>query len=297
MKTNTGKPFKIHKQLILQEIHDQFFILIGLCLYVFGWTGFLLPAQIITGGVTGIAALVYFATGIPVAIPYFCIQAVLLLFSIKLFGFKFSIRTIINVVILTFLLSFFQSIIKEPLVKDETFMNCILGGIICGAGIGLVFNFKGSTGGTDIIALIINKYKNISIGKGILICDVLIITSSYLIFHSIEKIVFGFIVMGVFSYTVDMVLNGARQSVQFFIFSDKYEEIADAIIKQAHRGCTLLDGTGWYSQTPVKIVVVMAKKNESTTIFRIVKSIDPNAFISQSSVIGVYGQGFDPIKA
>jgi uncharacterized membrane-anchored protein YitT (DUF2179 family) len=175
-------------------------------------------------------------------------------------------------------------------------MDCILGGIICGAGIGLVFNFKGSTGGTDIIALIINKYRHISIGKAMLICDVLIISSSFLIFHSVEKIVFGLVVMGVSTYTVDMVLNGARQSIQFFIFSEKYDEIANAIIQQAHRGCTLLDGTGFYSKKPVKVIVVMAKKTESVTIFRIVNSIDPNAFISQSSVIGVYGRGFDPIK-
>ena len=297
MKTNTGKPFKVNKQAILQEIQDQFFILVGLCMYAFGWTGFLLPSQITTGGVTGIAAILYFATGIPVAIPYFCIQAVLVVFSIKIFGFKFSVKTIISVVISTFLLSFFQLIFKEPLVPNETFMNSILGGIICGAGLGLVFNFKGSTGGTDIIAMIINKYRNISLGKSILICDVIIISSSFLVFHSIEKVVFGFVVMGVLSYTVDLVLSGARQSVQFFIFSDKYDEIADAIIRQAHRGCTLLDGTGWYSRTPAKVIVVMAKKNESVTIFRIVKNIDPDAFISQSSVIGVYGKGFDAIKA
>ena len=283
--------------MVLQEIQDQFFILIGLCMYAFGWTGFLLPSQITTGGVTGIAAVIYFATGIPVAIPYFCIQAVLLLFSIQIFGFKFSVKTIISVVVLTFLLSLFQLLIKEPLVPNETFMNSILGGMICGAGLGLVFNFKGSTGGTDIIAMIINKYRNISLGKSILICDVIIISSSFLVFHSIEKVVFGFVVMGVLSYTVDMVLSGARQLVQFFIFSDKYDEIADTIIQQANRGCTILDGTGWYSQTPVKVVVVMAKKNESVTIFRIVKSIDPDAFISQSSVIGVYGKGFDAIKA
>ncbi|MDR0863563.1 MAG: YitT family protein [Candidatus Symbiothrix sp.] len=296
MKTNTEKHFKISKQLIIQEVQDYFFILVGLCLYAFGWTGFLLPAGVTSGGVTGIAALFYFATGIPIAIPYFCINAVLLLFAIKIFGFKFSLKTIINVVILTFLLSFLQSIIKDPLVRDQPFMDCIIGGIVCGVGIGLVFNFKGSMGGTDIVALVINKHRNISIGKALLICDVIIISSSFLIFHSVEKIVYGLVAMSVSSYAVDMVLNGARQSVQFFIFSDKYDEVADAIIRQAHRGCTILDGTGWYSQKPVKIVIVMAKKNESVTIFRIVNSIDSHAFISQSSVIGVYGKGFDPIK-
>ncbi|MDR1371779.1 MAG: YitT family protein [Dysgonamonadaceae bacterium] len=289
--------FKIKQAILLQEIQDECIIIFGLILYALGWTGFLLPSQITTGGVTGVGALVFFATGIPVAITYFSINCLLLVISIKVFGFKFSIKTIVSVLILTFLLSVAQHIIKEPLVKGEPFMNCILGGVMCGMGLGLVFNFKGSTGGTDIIALLIHKYRNISIGKGLLICDLFIICSSYIVFQSIEKIVYGLVVMGVSSYTVDMVLNGARQSVQFFIFSEKFVQIADTINSQAHRGCTVLDGTGWYSKHPVKIVVVMAKKTESVTIFRIVKNIDSKAFISQSSVIGVYGQGFDQLES
>jgi len=287
---------KISKTFIIQEIQDWSVIVFGLLLYSFGWTGFLLPNGITTGGVTGISALVFFSTKVPVGITYFCINGILLLFSIKILGFKFSVKTIINVILLTFLLTVFQTIIKEPLVKGEPFMSCILGGVLCGLGLGLVFNFKGSTGGTDIIAMIIHKYRNISIGKGLLICDILIICSSYIVFHSIEKIVYGIVVMGVASYTVDMVLNGARQSVQFFIFSDKYEEIANTIIEQAHRGCTILDGTGWYTKKPSKVLVVMAKKTESVAIFRIVKNIDPAAFISQSSVIGVYGKGFEQLE-
>jgi len=290
------KKLKVSKAFILREIHDYFFIFMGLSLYSLGWTGFLLPNQITTGGVTGIAAIVYFASSIPVGVTYLCINSVLLLLSVKILGFKFSVKTIINVAILTVLLSFFQLIFKEPLVKGEPFMSCILGGVMCGMGLGLVFSFNGSTGGTDIIALIIHKYRNISIGKGLLICDLLIICSSYFVFQSIEKIVYGLVVMGVVSYTVDMVLNGKRQSVQFFIFSDKYEEIADTIVEQAHRGCTILDGTGWYTKKSTKVLVVMAKKNESVTIFRIVKNIDPAAFISQSSVIGVYGNGFEQIR-
>ena len=292
-KTN----LKLSRAFIFEEIQDWSIIVFGLFLYSLGWTGFLLPNGITTGGVTGIAALVYFASAIPVGITYFCINGILLLLSIKFFGFKFSIKTIINVAVLTFLLSVFQTVIKEPLVQGEPFMSCILGGVLCGLGLGLVFNFKGSTGGTDIIAMIIHKYRNISIGKGLLICDLLIICSSYFVFQSIEKIVYGIVVMGVMSYTVDMVLNGARQSVQFFIFSDKYGEIADTIVEQAHRGCTILDGTGWYTKKSTKVLVVMAKKNESVTIFRIVKNIDPNAFISQSTVIGVYGKGFEQIKS
>ncbi|KAA6303602.1 MAG: hypothetical protein EZS26_000153 [Candidatus Ordinivivax streblomastigis] len=303
MKVSTEKPFKIQKKIILQEIQDDFFIVVGLFLYALGVTGFLLPVKIPPGGVIGVASVIQWASEvlpivrIPVFVSYFCINIVLLTISIKIFGFKFSLKTILGVVTLTFLLSFLPTIITKPLVADQPFMGCILGGILCGVGIGLVLTFKGSTGGTDIIALIINKYRHISIGKGLLICDVMVILSSFLVFHSVEKIVFGLVVLGVSSYTVDLVLNGTRQSVQFFIFSEKYEEIATAINEQAHRGCTLLDGTGWYSKKPVKVVVVMAKKTESITLFRIINAIDSNAFISQSSVIGVYGNGFDPLKA
>ncbi|MDL2223276.1 YitT family protein [Bacteroidales bacterium OttesenSCG-928-M11] len=287
---------KIQKQVFIREFKDYMLILVGLFFYAFGWTGFLLPCEITTGGVTGVAAIIYFATGMPVAVSYFTINSILLLFSIKLFGFKFTFKTILNVFILTFLLSFLQELIKEPLVKEETFMNGLIGGVLCGVGLGLIFNHNGSTGGTDIIALIINKYKKgVSIGKGLLLCDVLIISSSWLIFGSVEKIVYGLVIMAVISYTVDLVLNGARQSVQFFIFSKKHEEIADAIIGEAHRGCTVLDGTGWYSKKPTKVIVVMAKKTESTMIFRLVKGIDPDAFISQSVIRGVYGKGFDQI--
>jgi uncharacterized membrane-anchored protein YitT (DUF2179 family) len=290
------RKIKIEKAVLLQEIQDYFFVCLGLFLYAIGWTGFLLPSGITSGGVTGVGALVFFATKIPVGVTYLSINVVLLMFSIKILGFKFSLKTIINVLILSTLLSFFQTIIKEPLVKGEPFMSCVLGGVLCGVGLGLVFNYKGSTGGTDIIALIINKYRNISIGKGLLFCDLLIVCSSYIVFQSVEKIVYGLVVLGISSYSVDMILNGMRQSVQFFVFSEKYDEIANAIVKQAHRGCTLLDATGWYTKKPVKVIVVMAKKNESVTIFRLVKSIDSNAFISQSSVIGVYGQGFEQLK-
>lgn len=286
----------ISKAAFKQEIKDDLLIFIGLLSYALGWTGFLLPNKISTGGLTGVAALVFYGTGLPVAVTYFTANCGLLLLSIKLFGLKFSLKTIGCVLTLTFLLSFFQSMIQKPLVPGEPFMSCVLGGVMCGMGVGIVFSYKGSTGGTDIIALLINKYKEISIGRSLLICDLCIICSSYILFHSFEKIVYGLVVMGVMSYTVDLILNEARQSVQFFIFSKNYEKIADAINKVGHRGCTILDGQGWYSKESVKVIVVLAKKRESIVIFRIVKAIDPHAFISQASVTGVYGNGFEEIK-
>ena len=159
---------------------------------------------------------------------------------------------------------------------------------MCGAGLGLVFSANGSTGGTDIIGAVINKYKNISIGRILLFCDFFIISSSFFLFHIVEMVISN--------YVLDMVLNGNRQSVQFLIFSQKYDEIADRIIHDLGRGCTILDGEGGYSRKPVKVVVLLAKKSESVSIFRIVKRIDHQAFISQSIVRGVYGEGFDQIK-
>jgi uncharacterized membrane-anchored protein YitT (DUF2179 family) len=272
-------------------------ILFGLALYTLGWTGFLLPHQITTGGITGLGALIYYYNGLPVAVTYFSINVVLLFFSVRLFGWKFSIRTIFGVIMLTLFLTIAQDFFKKPFLVNEPFMACIVGGLLAGAGVGTVLTANGSTGGTDIIALIINKYRNITPGRAMLFCDLIIICSSYLLFHSIDKILYGLTSLVVSSWAVDMVVSGDRQSVQFFIFSSKFEAIAERINLEAHRGVTVLDGMGWYSKEPAKVLCVLARKNESVKIFRIVKQVDPKAFVSQSSVIGVYGKGFDIMKS
>jgi uncharacterized membrane-anchored protein YitT (DUF2179 family) len=278
-------------------VREYFTILIGLASYAIGWTGFLLPHEITTGGVTGIGALIYFAYGIPVAATYFCINVILLLFSVKIFGWRFSLKTIFGVFMLTFFLSVTQILIKKPLLVEEPFMACVIGGVLTGLGVGIVFTANGSTGGTDIIAKILNKYSNITLGRGILYSDLIIICSSYILFHSFEKIIFGITTLVISTYFIDFVVNGVRQSVQFLIFSRRHEQIAERINIELHRGVTVLDGIGWYSKEPVKVLVVLARKNESVKIFHIVKQTDPQAFISQSSVIGVYGEGFDIIKS
>lgn len=281
----------------IDSIKEYVTIVIGLALYALAWTGFLLPHQITTGGVTGIGALLYFSKGIPVAATYLTINLFLLIISIKIIGWKFSLRTIFGVGTLTIFLSIAQSLIKKPLLVEEPFMACVVGGVLAGFGIGIVFTANGSTGGTDIIAMVVNKYRNITIGRAMMYCDVIIISSSWFIFHSIDKIVFGLTTLVIMTYCVDFVVTGVRQSVQFLIFSPEYEEIARRINTEALRGVTVLDGMGWYSKERVKVLVVMARKNESVKIFRIVKQVDSNAFVSQSSVIGVYGKGFDIMKA
>ena len=293
-------------QLVEQEefykiyfsIQDYLMILFGTLLYGFGFNAFILSNEIVTGGVSGICALIFFATGgaIPVSVSYFVINVVLLLAALKILGFKFLIKTIFGVFSLSASLSFFEWLLKgNPILHDQPFMAIMIGALLCGAGLGLVFSANGSTGGTDIIGAIVNKYKNISIGRALLFCDFFIISSSFFLFHNVDKIVFGFVEMIISNYVLDMVLNGNRQSVQFLI-SQKYDEIAERIIHDLDRGCTILDGVGGYSRKPVKVVVLLAKKSESVSIFRLVKQIDHQAFISQSIVRGVYGEGFDQIK-
>ena len=287
------------KNKLYFTIQDYVMIIVGTILYGFSFNAFILSNGIVTGGVSGICALIYFATNhlIPVSASYFVINVLLLLVALKILGLKFLIRTIFGVCSLSASLSFFEWLLHgTPLLHDQPFMSIIIGAFLCGAGLGLVFSANGSTGGTDIVAAAINKYKNISIGRALLFCDFFIIGSSFFLFHDVEKIVFGFVEMFVGNYVLDMVLNGNRQSVQFLIFSQKYDEIADRIIHELHRGCTILDGVGGYSRKPVKVVVLLAKKSESVAIFRLVKQIDHQAFISQSIVRGVYGEGFEQIK-
>ncbi|MDD3405163.1 MAG: YitT family protein [Sphingobacteriia bacterium] len=286
------------KPAIWTTIKEYLMVALGLLMYSSAWKGFLLPHEITGGGATGIGAIVQYGTGFPISATYFLINIVLLAASVKVLGWKFSVRTIYGVAVLTgFLAILPQAKIGTFVSAQEPFMACVLGGLLAGSGMGIMFLNNGSSGGTDIIAKIVNKYRNITLGRALLYCDVLIICSSYFLpTGSIEKIVYGLTTMAVSTFTLDMVVNGVRQSVQFFIFSHKYEEIADAINTEVHRGVTILDGQGWYSKEPVKVITVLARKNESAKIFKLVKKIDPNAFVSQSSAIGVYGQGFDVMK-
>ena len=284
------------RQQLLRETKDYLLIALGMIMYAVGWTVFLLPNNLPSGAVPGIASVVYWATGFPVQYTYLLINFALLLLALKILGLKFCLKTIFAVGVLTFSTPVLQHFVKGSLINDQPFMACVLGASFCGGGIGVAFSANGSTGGTDIIAAIINKYRDITLGRVILICDVIIISSSYLVLHDWEKVVYGYVVLFISSFVLDQVVNSARQSVQFFIISQKYEEIGKRINKDLYRGVTFIDGVGCYTHNNVKMMFVLAKKRESNTIFRLIKDIDPNAFVSQSAVIGVFGEGFDKIK-
>ena len=286
---------KLDKATVFKTLRTYFIITIGLCMYAFSWTAFLLPVKIVGGGISGLSAAIFYATDIPIEYSYLVINFFLILIAIKMLGVNFGIKTIYSILVITFFLNIQQRFITAPIIT-EGFMSTVLGGALGGAGIGIVFTQGGSTGGTDIIAMIINKYYNVSPGKIILYCDIIIISSSYFIFDSIEKLVYGFVTMGVVSYTIDLVLDGSKQSVQIMIFSKKHNEIADQIANTVNRGVTLIDSEGWYTKQPGKVVMTIVRKHESQDVHRIVKEIDPDAFISQGAVMGVFGKGFEKIK-
>ena len=275
---------------------DYLIIVLGTFMYALGVTQFIMPHHFVMGGLTGVAVLFNYAFGLPLSLMVFVMNGLLLLVAFKVLGWQFLVKTVVGVSLLTAFLGMFESFQWEPIMMDEPLMAGLIGAIVAGSGVGLVMSVNGSSGGTDIIVLVINKYRNITPGRTMLFVDLVIVASSFLIFKSMETIVFGIIIIAVMATSVDWVLNGIRQSVQFFIFSTQYEEIATQINLQLHRGCTVLDGVGWYSQKPQKVLLVMAKRNESNSIFRLVKQIDSSAFISQSNVVGVYGQGFDRMK-
>ena len=300
----------LETKIIWNEFKDYFFITLGLLMYTVAFTVFLMPYQIVAGGVTGLSAIIYYATGFHLENTYIIINLVLLVVALKVLGFKFMVKTIYAIFALYFMLMFAQAIMPTQanglpiklLGEGQDFMSMIIGCVITGIALATVFLHNGSTGGTDIIAASVNKYHNVSLGSVLITVDFCIIGSCMFFpqfgdyIERAHKVMFGFCVMALENFVLDYVMNARRQSVQFMIFSEKWQEIANAIGTEMQHGVTILDGHGWYTGRRMKVLCILAKKNESVNMFRLIKMIDPNAFVSQSSVIGVYGEGFDEMK-
>lgn len=285
----------INKAKLWRTTRDYFFITFGMALYALGFCGFILPEKVVIGGLAGIGTIVYFTTGIPVAITQYALNLIMLAIAYKVVGKRFVLGTIYGATMISVFVGIFQPLFSEGFTQ-EPFLNVVIGGICAGMGVGIAFTHNGSSGGTDIVAAMVSKYTNVSIGRMMLYTDVIVISSSFFLFHQIDKVVYGYVVLILASYVADMVINTNRQAVQFTVFSQKWEEIATAINNEAKRGCTVFTGMGWYSKQEVKMLLVMCRKIESVTISRIIKSIDPDAFTTQCNVNGVYGKGFDDLK-
>lgn len=279
------------------------------------------PHNVVGGGLTGICSIIYYATqglfpalfpayggALPIWLTTLVINCILLLIAALTVGWRFCIRTVFGVFVLAFWYRLIP--IREEALIEDPLLGCIVGGVLFGLSLGVVMLNNGSSGGTDIIAMVVNNYRDISLGKVMVICDVVIILSSYFLpvpevfadkitsvsDFKIKRIMCGICMTVSYTAALDWLMSRIRQSVQFFIFSAKHAEIATAINEVVHRGVTVLEGKGWYSKHPIEVVMVLARKQEGSLILRLIKSIDPNAFVSYANVSGVFGQGFDRIK-
>lgn len=285
------------KNGIIGELADYVMIAIAMLLGSFGWCAFLLPHKIPIGGIAGISALMFWGFNIPVQYVYFAMNACLLLASLYILGWRFSVRTIFAVIVFTIFTSFVQAVLgNTQLFLDQPFLACIIGGVFLGVGVGIALLYNASSGGSDVIAAMVRKYRDISLGRVILGCDLIIITGSYLILHNWENVIYGYIVLFVMSYTVDYVINGRRGSVQFFIVSSHWQEIGEAIGNEVVRGCTVIEAKGFYTGENVGMLFVVASRSQARSVYQVIDEIDDKAFVSQGAVNAVYGMGFATMK-
>ena len=289
-----------------QLLRDYLQMLLGTVIYTVGYTTFLLPYKIVSGGVSGISTVIYYMSGFPAGSTYLLINVALLLMAMRILGWRYLVRTIIVTLLISVGIDLMQAQLTETatdgtqalmhILGEQKFMACVIGAFLEGLGLATIFLAGGSTGGTDIIASAINKYWNISLGRLLLMLDIIIIGSSYVISHNIETMVVGYLAMFISTNFLDYVINSARQSVQFIIISEHYEEIAQEVNTRLERGGTVLAGEGFYSKEKRQVLLILAKRYESRSIFQLIKRIDPKAFVSMSNVEGVFGEGFDTIK-
>lgn len=320
------------KKTTLTIIKEWLLVTLGIVIYVGGWSLFLIPNNLIGGGVSGISSMIQYATGgaIQMGYSYFVLNAILIVAAVVILGMGFGAKTLYAIVMASFLLRFMPGwippeIINTLALQNGKLMSVLMGGLMAGIGIGMSISNGGSTGGTDIIALIYTKYRNVSPGRVILVLDFVIIMSSLVVpsfvndvdpatgeillgadgkplqhlmpfADKITTVVYGLILVTVNSYVLDLYISGQQQSVQLFILSREYEKIADAITQELHRGVTVLDGKGWYTKQDTKVLMVLTRKTDLNLLLRYIKQLDSHAFLSVSSVNGVYGKGFDTIK-
>lgn len=284
---------------IVKIFKEYFIITIGISLYAFSWEAFIIPKGIAGGGVTGIASIIYYASGIPISLSYFAINAVLISLGTLILGKGFGFKTIYSILAATIMFQFMPEVNWIINFSDihDAFLNCILGGTLSAFGIAAIFMQGGSTGGTDVIALVLSKYFEVSPGRVFLYCDMIIIGSIWFLpGKGLEDIIYGYIQMVSFSYMIDVLLTGAKQSVQILVFTSKYKEIADMLVHDMHRGVTALSSEGWYSHNDGKILVVVARKQQLNEIKTAIMHLDDHAFISVTSAMSVYGRGFESVK-
>lgn len=295
----------MHKK-VLSYVWDYFLIAVGCAIYVLGWTSFMLPSGVVSGGLTGASAILEMATGIPLDVFYFVLNTLLIVLATLVLGKSFGVKTIYAIIVSTLLLrlfsgdafNFLKCLPGQPLYVSEKILIPVIGGLMEAFGIGLIFLRGGSTGGTDILAMLVNKFWPISPGRFYLYSDLIIISSILLIpGHTFGDMIYGYIAMFTFSFGIDYVLMGNKSNAQVLIFSEKYAEIADYVNRELDRGVTALRAVGWYTRSERNVLLILVRKSQLQDVARAVKEIDPKAFVTVSPASEVYGEGFEEIKA
>lgn len=296
---------RVNRQAVVGTVLEYVWMIFGMFIYSFGWLACIMPANTLGGGAAGLSLLFYHITGLPIGMLTLIVNGVLLLIGGTIVGWNFGMKTIFCIAMLSVTMSVLQPLLAAVTPAGQTLfaldpvsdriLLVILGGIIAGIGIAICFRQGGSTGGTDIVAMIINKYRTVSYGKILIYSDFVIIGSALLVGMGISAVIYGYVMTAVVGYTVDMIMAGNQQSSQVFIVTHDYEKMAQAIVDNVHRGVTLIDSQGWYSKKESKIVMVVCRKRETSMILKFVKTIDPEAFMTVGSVMGVYGKGFQAI--
>ena len=288
----------ISKKVLYRETIDYIMIAIGCISYSIGWTIFLLPNDISTGGVAGLSSIVFWAFNIKVSYTYFSLNALLLVVALKTLGWRFCVKTIYGVIVMTISVGLLREYVPDPtIMKGEPFMAALIGSLFCGTGLGFCLSYNGSSGGSDIVAAIVNKYRDISLGRVLVLVDTSIVTLSYVVLKDWERVIYGYLSLVIVSFVLDQVVNSGRRSVQFLIISERYNEICKQVTETPpHRGCTIIDAHGYYSGQTTKVVLVVTRQREARVLYHLINDIDPQAFVTQSQVMGVFGQGFDKFK-
>ena len=285
-------------------VKDMIFINLGMAIYDFGWALFLLPYKITTGGGVGLCAIVQYATGFPMQYSVLIINAGLLLLAWWQLGWKFASKSLYAVLSLTLYLQLGQDIVTDEsyglwrvLGDNQEGIACILGAILNGIGIGMVFMSGGSTGGWDIIASIVNKYRNVSIGRVLLYLDLFVIGSCYFLFHSWQMVVFGYVTLVVYTFAVDTMINSSKQDIQFTVYTRHHDLMVESIRMQTGHTATLLFAEGGFTHNDLRVVVTIVHKSEQVEVLRLIRDTDPEAFVTFHRVEGAFGKGFNVIRA
>lgn len=289
---------KVSNRTLYREALDYIMIALGCVLYPIGWILFLIPNDIGNGGTAGLSSILFWSIGLHPSVSFFVLNGLLLCMALPTLGLKFCIKTIYGVIVLSLAAWVLRALYPHPtILAGEPMMSSLIGAIFCGLGLGLCLSHNGSSGGSDVVAAVVNKYKDISLGRAILLVDVLIVILTYFVFHDWNKVIYGYLALFVTAMVLDQVVNMGVRSVQFLVVSERYEEICKQITDlPPHRGCTIIDAHGYYTGKTTKIVLIVTRQREAGYIYSIIDDIDPNAFVTQTAVMGVFGHGFEKFK-